>query len=157
MGSTIPSTPRRHDQEAIAPAVLRWRNWPLAENARWSWLVPLGILAIGGMVAYLGNSLLLGTLALLGLAATMWRFFVPVRYEISPLGLQRSALGRMQRMSWRAVRAYQLRPTGVVLFQHPDPNTIDLLRSAFIPYPVDEDDVLCALREHLSHAVEMPP
>jgi hypothetical protein len=127
------------------------------DNARWSWLVLLGILAIGGMVAYLGDSLLLGTFALLGLAATLWQFFVPVRYQVSPLGLQRSALGRVRTISWQKIRSYQMRPTGMLLFQHADPTTIDLLRSDFIPFPADEDDVLCALREYLSNAVELPP
>ena len=58
--------------------------------------------------------------------------------------------------AWQAVRAYQLRSTGVVLFQQPDPSAIDLLRSIFIPYPADEDELLCALRDYLSHAVELP-
>jgi len=54
------------------------------------------------------------------------------------------------------VRAYQLRPTGVVLYQRGDPSTFDLLRSLFVPYPADEDEMLCAMREHLTHAVELP-
>jgi hypothetical protein len=54
------------------------------------------------------------------------------------------------------VRAYQLRPTGVVLYRRDDPTTVDLLRSLFVPFPADEDSMLCALREHLPHAVELP-
>jgi hypothetical protein len=121
------------------------------------WLVFLGILAIGAGVAYLSTSWLLGLIATVGLVATLWQFFVPVTYEVGPLGLRRSALGRTRLIGWQAVRSYQLRPSGIVLFRHPDPNAIDLLRSAFIPYPDDADDILCALREHLSHAVELPP
>jgi hypothetical protein len=156
-GSTFSSTLRSVDQEASSQAVLRWRSWPLVEHKRWSWLVALGIIALGGACAYLGQSWLPGLLAVGGLAVTLWQFFVPVGYKIDSLGLRRSALGRTRVFGWQGVRAYQVRPTGIVLFQRPDPTAVDLLRSIFIPYPADEDEVLCALREHLSHAVELPP
>jgi len=156
MGSTLSSTRRSVNQGASASAVLEWRSWPLAEHKRWSWLIVLGILAAGGVCAYLSNSWLLGLLAAVGLTATLWHFFVPVGYEIDSLGLRRSALGRTRPVAWQAVRAYQLRPTGVLLFQRPDPAAIDVLRSIFISYATDEDEILCALREYLGHAVELP-
>jgi hypothetical protein len=31
-----------------------------------------------------------------------------------------------------------------------------VLRSFFVPFPEDEDAMLCALREHLPHAIELP-
>jgi hypothetical protein len=157
MGSTLPTTQRPAHREAPADSVLQWRSWPLAEHKRWSWLVVVGVLAVGGVCAYLGNSWLPGLLAALGLSATLWKFFVPVSYEIEAFGLRRSALGRTRVVAWQAVRAYQMRPTGVLLFQRPDPAAIDLLRSVYIPYPADEDEVLCAVREHLQHAMELPP
>jgi hypothetical protein len=155
-GSTFSSTLRSAGHGASSPAVLEWRIWPLVEHIRWSWLVVVSILATGAVCAYLGQSWLAGLLAVGGLAVTLWQFFVPVSYKIDSLGLRRSALRRTRHVPWQAVRAYQLRPTGIVLFQRPDPTAVDLLRSIFIPYPGDEDEVLCALREHLSHAVELP-
>jgi hypothetical protein len=156
-GSTFSSTIRSAGHGASSPAVLEWRSWPLVEHKRWSWLMVVSILATGAVCAYLGQSWLPGLLAVGGLAVTLWQFFVPVSYKIDSLGLRRSALGRTRVFAWQGVRAYQLRPTGVVLFQRPDPTSVDLLRSIFIPYPADEDEVHCALREHLSHAVELPP
>ena len=146
---------RRVDEE---PAVdqLRWRRWPLVDNKRWSWLTIVGILAIGGTVSYFSSSWLVALLAMVGLTATLWQFFVPVRYELGLLGLRRSAFGRTTFLGWQAVRAYQLRPTGAVLFTRPDPTAIDLLRSVFVPYPAEEDEALCALRNYLPHAVELP-
>jgi hypothetical protein len=157
MGSTFPTTPRTARRAAPADSVLQWRIWPLAEHKRWSWLLVVGVLATGGICAYLGKSWLAGLLVVLGLSVTLWKFFVPVSYEIESLGLRRSSLGRSRVIAWQAVRAYQLRPTGVLLFQRPDPTAVDLLRSIFIPYPADDDEVLCAVRELLSHAVELPP
>jgi hypothetical protein len=57
---------------------------------------------------------------------------------------------------WQAIRAYQLRPTGILLYQTPDPSTLDLLRSLFVPYPADEDEMLVAVRSYLPHATELP-
>lgn len=146
---------RRVDEE---PAVdkLRWRQWPLVDNWRWSWLTIVGIFALGAVVIYCSRSGLLALLAMAGLTATLWQVFVPVRYELGSLGLRRSALGRTSFLAWQAVRAYQLRPTGAVLFTRPDPTAIDLLRSVFVPCPAEEDEALCALRSHLQHAVELP-
>jgi hypothetical protein len=140
------------------PAIdkLQWRAWPLVDKKQWSWLAIVGILATGAFVSYFSTSWWLALLAMAGLTATLWKFFVPVRYELGPVGLRRSAVGRTTLLAWQAVRAYQLRPTGAVLFRRPDPTPIDLLRSVFMPYPADEDDALCALRIYLSHAVELP-
>lgn len=157
MSSTFPSTSRTVEQEASAPAELQWRSWPLVEHKRWSWVIAIFVLSVGGICAYLSDSWLPGLLAVMGMAATLWQYFVPVSYAIDSLGIRRSALGRTRLVAWPAVRAYKLRPTGTLLFQRPDPTAIDFLRSIFIPYPPDEDEVLCALRDFLSHAVELPP
>jgi hypothetical protein len=146
---------RRVDEEAAVDQ-LRWQRWPLVDNRRWSWLTIIGILTVGGIVSYFSSSWLVALVAMAGLTATLWQFFVPVRYELGSLGLRRSALGRTTFLGWQAVRAYQLRPTGAVLFTRPDPTAIDLLRSVFVPYPAEEDEALCALRNYLPHAVELP-
>ena len=51
-------------------------------------------------------------------------------------------LGRTRLVPWHAIRAYQLRPTGIVLYQRSDPGNFDLLRSMFVPYPPDADELL---------------
>ena len=154
MASTTPTTTQHTGDEA--PATIRWRCWPLVDHLRWSWLAVCGMLAAGGLVWYLGGGWLLAVAAVGGLAGTLWQFLLPVSYEIDSLGLRRLALGHSRLIPWHAVRAYQLRPTGVVLYRRTDPTTLDLLRSLFVPFPADEDSMLCAMREHLPHAVELP-
>jgi hypothetical protein len=126
------------------------------DHPRWSWLVPAGVAAIGGGVWSLSGNWLLALAAMAALAATLWQFLVPVTFEISSLGIRRVALRRTRLIPWHAVRAYQLRRSGVVLFQRQDPIAIDYLRSMFIPNPPDEDELLCFVRLYLSHAVELP-
>jgi hypothetical protein len=153
MGSTFPSTvqPAHSDQVTLC-----WQVWPLVDNAKWSWLAIVGIVSVAGFVVFLGGSWLMSAVFAVGLAIALWQFFVPVRFEMSALELRRTALGRTRSVPWHAVRAYQLRTTGAVLYQQFDPCTIDLLRSIFLPYPADEDELICALRQYLPHAVELP-
>ncbi len=135
---------------------IRWRDWPLGDYVHWSWIVPLGLVGVGAFVWRLGGGWLLAIAATAALALTIWQFLVPVTYEICSLGLRRYALGRMWLVPWPAIRAYQLRSTGVLFFQQADPSAADLLSSLFVPYPNDEDEMIVALRLYLPHATELP-
>lgn len=153
----MPSTTRiqRESAHAEGGTTLAWRAWPLVDDRKWAWIVPLGMIGIGVAVWYLGGGWLLAAAAVAGLTITLRQFLVPIHYEVAPLGIRRHVMRHSRLVPWHAVRAYQLRPTGVVLYQRSDPTKFDLLRSLFVPYPADPDELLCAIRPHLSHAVEL--
>jgi hypothetical protein len=155
MGSTIRSAKQAEAESAIVTTV-RWRSWPLADDRRWSWLLVAGILCVGAMVWWLGDSWLIALFAVIASAAAMWQYLLPVTFEICPSGVRRYSLRRMRLVPWHAIRAYRWRPTGVIFFQRPDATAIDLLRSLFVPYPSDEDEMVVAVRLYLPHAVELP-
>jgi len=154
MGSTIRTSVPSIPLQAGAASV-RWRNWPLVDGMAWSWAVLLGILIAGGFAFWYGSPLV-AVAVVAALAVVLWQFLLPVTYEVTPLGLRRYALGRIRLVPWQAVRAYQLRPTGVVFFQNANPTRADQLISLFVPYPDDEDEMLVAVRLYLSHATEVP-
>jgi hypothetical protein len=104
----------------------------------------------------MGGGWILAVVAAAGLAVTLWPFLLPVKYEVSSLGVRRRVFNRMRLVPWHAIRAYQLRPTGIVLYQRSDPSAVDLLRSMFVPYPADADELLVAMRHYASHAAELP-
>jgi hypothetical protein len=156
MGSTVRSVAQQAEAESAVSTSLRWRSWPLADHSHWSWLLPVGIVSTGVAVWWLGGGVLLGVAAATALAVGMWQFLLPVSFEICSSGVRRYAMGRMRLVPWQAIRAYQLRTTGVVFFQKTDPATIDLLSSLYVPYPSDEDEVVVAVRLYLPHAVEIP-
>jgi len=143
-------------RENATADVLRWRSWPLAEHPRWSWAVPVGTFVLGGGVAYLSDNWAAGIVAVAVMAAALWHYLLPVTYEIHALEIRRRVLRRARTVPWHAVRAYRPLATGVVLYQRLDPTAIDALRSLFIPYPPDQGEMLCAVRDHLGHAVELP-
>jgi len=155
MGSTVRSVTQQAEAESPS-ATIRWRNWPLADNWRWSWLLPTGVLCVGAVVAIVGDGWLVGLVAVGALAVALWQFFIPVEYEICTLGIRRQAFGRSRLVPWHAIGAYQFRTNGVVLFQRPDPVALDTLGSLFVPNPPDEDELLVAVRLYLPHATELP-
>ncbi len=128
----------------------------MAEHAAWSWLVPLALVGVGGVVDYGGGGPLWGAVAAVALAISLWQFVLPVDYEISPAGCSRQVLGRERLVPWGAVRSYQPRVTGIMLFRRADPAAIDALGSWFVPYPADKDEMLAMARFYLQHAVELP-
>jgi hypothetical protein len=147
---------KQTEAESLSLANTRWRSWPLIDHKQWSWLLPAGILCAGILVSRLGGGWLLSIAAVLALAMVFWQFLLPVTFEITSLGLRRYALRHVRLVPWSAIHAYQLRSTGVVLFQRADPTSIDLLSSLFVPYPSDEDEVVVAMRLYLPHATEIP-
>jgi hypothetical protein len=86
----------------------------------------------------------------------VWKYLLPVTYEFCSLGVRRYTLRRMRLVPWTAIRAYQLRPTGIVFFRRSDPTPVDLLSSLFVPYPSDEDEAVVTVRLNLPHATELP-
>jgi hypothetical protein len=96
-----------------------------------------------------------GFLTVTVLSAALWQYLLPVTHEVHAMGIRRRALGRIRTVPWHSVRAYRPLVTGVVLYQRPDPTAIDALRSQFLPYPPDQDELLCAVREYCGHAVEL--
>lgn len=156
MGSTVRSLTQQGEAESSSSVTIRWRSWPLVDDWRWSWILPAAILGVGAVVARLAGSWLIGIVAVGTVALAFWQFLLPVTYEICSLGVRRYALGRMRLVPWSAIRAYQLRSTGVVFYQRTEPTPADLLSSLFVPYPSDEDEVVVAVRLHLPQAVELP-
>jgi len=154
MGSTLRSTPAPIQLQSSSGSV-RWRSWPLVDRPAWSWLAIVGIASVGGFVFWLGDWFL-ALAVVVALSVIMWQFFLPVTFEVTSLGLRRHALSRVRLIPWQAIRAYQLRPTGIALFQRPNPTKLDLLSSLFVPYPHDEDEMLVTVRLYLSHATELP-
>lgn len=154
----MPSTIRDRNESSSPeqPQILRWRSWPLLEQRRWSWLVLLAITAVGSFVWLLGGGWLLALAFVVGMAATLWQFLFPLDYELRPFGLRYNTLRRTRLVPWQSVRAYQPRATGVIMYQRANPTHVDVLQSLFVPYPSDEDELLCVLRQYLSHAVELP-
>lgn len=156
MSSTQASRVKTVAAEQELQPVVRWRNWPLTEARRSSWWIVVAIVAIVAVAANTNGSSPTALIGAIGLFVTLWQFFVPVEYEVATSGLRRTALGRTRLVPWPAIRAYQFRETGAVLFQRHDPARIDVLRSLFVPFPSDAEEAREALRRAMFNAIELP-
>jgi hypothetical protein len=156
MGSTVRSTIPPSEPQQLTAGSLRWRSWPLVDQPAWSWAVPLAIFAVAFLVYWASGSWFMATAAAAALSAALWSFLLPTTFEVTSSGLRRLALWRTRLVPWQAIRAYQLRATGVLFFQRADPTALDLQGGLFVPYPPDEDELLVAVRLYLPHAVELP-
>src|SRR4051812_19958531 len=116
MESTIRSLTSQAGADSSQSTTIRWRSWPLLDASPRSWFLPLGILCAGAVVWWLGGGWLLGLIAGASLALAVWQYLLPVTYEFCSLGVRRYTLRRMRLVPWTAIRAYQLRPTGIVFF-----------------------------------------
>ena len=136
--------------------VVRWRSWPLVDQPRWSWAVPVGMLAVGGGVAYLSGHWLAGGRGNRRFGGGAVAVFAAG--DVRNLRRWDSAARVLVARDWcRGTRSVvSALSTGIVLYQRPDPTAVDALRSLYLPYPPDEDELLCAVREYLGHAVELP-
>jgi len=154
MSSTSQSVSRPAGAEQ--PEVLTWRSWPLVDQPRLTWLILVLLVCFGGSVWYLGSSAILALAAVVGLSVTLWSFLLPVHYEIAPIGIRRRVLNRTRLVPWYAIRAYQLRDSGIVLYQHSKADSLELLQSLFVPFPPEGDELLVTVRLYASHAIQLP-
>jgi hypothetical protein len=128
----------------------------MLDHIAWSWLLPLGIALVGLFVFWMGSSVLLAIAAMIAVAVAMWPMWLPTTFEVTSLGLRRKTPRRIRLIPWTAIRSYQLRTTGAMLFQHPEPSVLDIVSGLFVPYPDDPDELIVALRLYLPHATEVP-
>jgi len=146
--SNVPKNPLVADEDEPPPLV-RWRSWPIADKPLQAIFLMAGLIAVG-MVAYrTTNRMHLAVLAAAVLAAALWRFFLPVMYEVNADGVNRWLFGRHRRIPWGEVRHYEVSSTGVLLLPCQRRSAIDVVRGEFVPWGSHRDEVLAQIRYHL--------
>jgi hypothetical protein len=81
------------------------------------------------------------------LAASAWRFFVPVHYELSAQGVLLEVLGRQRRIAWRAFESAELCREGAYLrFAG---TTFGLNRGMYLPWAAHRSEVVAFVDYYL--------
>lgn len=91
----------------------------------------------------------LALLAAAVLAASLWRFFLPVTFELNADGVNQYFFGRHRSIIWKEIRRYELRPAGVLLSPFSDSCPMDAFRGLFLPWGDRRDEVLGQIRYYL--------
>ena len=111
----------------------------------------VGLLMAGVGVGWLSGEVYLGLAALAALAVALWRFFLPVVFELSEKGVDQRLLGRQRRIPWEAIGRHEVRSAGVLLLPHDDRSAMAPMRGLYLPWASRRDEVLAHVRHYLEH------
>jgi len=133
---------------------IRWRSWPLVDDLSRTVIVVIGLVAAWVLVRWTTGQTLLALMALVVLAVSLWRFFLPTSYEISDEGLDQWFFGYRRRIHWKAIRRYEIRSAGVLLLPHADRRAVDVFRGLYLPWCERRDEVLAQIASYLGEPAE---
>jgi hypothetical protein len=147
--------PEASDQKTSTeqpPAPIRWLSWPARDNAAVTSLVVVGLLAAAVVICMFSGRLVLAFLVILVLVAALWRFFLPVEFELSEKGVRQRLFGRQRHIPWQVIRRYEVCSAGVLLLPHEDRSVMAAFRGLYLPWKTHRDEVLAHIHHYLDRA-----
>ena len=114
-------------------------------------LIVLGLVAAAFVVQYTSGQTYLAVAALATLALALWRFFVPVVYELSADGVDQWVFGRLVRLPWRVITRCEIRESGVLLTFRRDESPLAAIRGLFLPFDGNRDAVVAQVRYYFQN------
>lgn len=93
------------------------------------------LMALAGFAtAYFSRTWYWGPTAVGAIAIAMWRFFLPITFEVTLRGLKQESLMQSARTAWSDVRAIRKCSGGVLLLASENDTPLDALRGLFLPW-----------------------
>ncbi|MHC4178687.1 MAG: hypothetical protein ACYSWU_14345 [Planctomycetota bacterium] len=136
------------------PPPIRWRSWPVRDDTGRGLLLVIGLLITAAAVGWLSAQVYLGLAALAALLMALWRFFLPVVFELSGEGVDQRLFGRQRRIPWQAIRRWEVRSAGVLMLPHEDRSAMAPFRGLYLPWTTHRDEVLAHVRHYLQRPEE---
>ncbi len=143
----MPDTSHRTDVrlaaggEESADGVQRWTYFRLREKPESAWFAMAIALLLLLLVVGTTGRWYLGVLSVGAAVLILWRFLLPVTYELDAQGVRESVGGITRRLMWRQVRRVEQIDTAFVLF--PYGGTTCWLESARFICPANLAKRLC--------------
>lgn len=139
-----------------APEEVTVRYFGLRDRPLESWFNLFLAVAASALVGTFLRNELWGWSLLLVLLVTLWRTWIPVRYELGPHGITRGMLGRRTRILWTQILNYQVYPGGVLLLPDAVATSLSPLRGMFLPWGSQRERVLANVEYYLAAGMERP-
>ena len=117
-------------------------------------VVLAGLTAAGMGVHAATGRLHLALFAVLVLTVALWRFFIPVLFELNTDGVNQWVFRRHRRISWNEIRRYEICSKGVLLLPHADSRPMDAFRGLYLPWRNRREEVLAQVHYYLDPARE---
>ncbi len=134
------------------PAAIHWRSWPAVEQMGRTGLVVLALVAAAVVIRAVTGHVVLALLGLAALLIALWRYFLPVHYELNGRGVDHWAFGVRRHVPWSAIVRYEVGRTGVLLVPNEDRSAMSALAGMFLPFAENDEAVLLRLRYYLGSA-----
>lgn len=138
------------------PPPIRWRSWPIREAGARGALVVIGLLVAAAAIGWLSGRVYWGLLGLVALGIALWRFFLPVVFELSEAGVDRRLFRWWRRIPWHAIERYEVCRAGVLLLPHGARSIMAPLRGLYLPWSARRDEVLAHMRHYLGQPEGAP-
>jgi len=134
------------------PETLRWQSWPAREKPLWTAVLVVGLAGAAAGIYLSTGQVFPVVAAVAAFVASLWRFFLPVVFELNEEGVDQQFFGRPRRIPWQAVRRYTVRRAGVLLLPHENRSPLAALRGLYVPFSTHRDEILARVHRYLDRA-----
>ncbi len=124
-------------------------DWPLRDEPIGSSLALALAAGAGWLTVWATDSPGMGVVIVALLAVTLWRIWLPVRYQLGSGGVVQSVLGWQRRLAWLQVARYELQHNGVILFRDADGAPLAALSGVYIRWGEQQEKVRAILEFYL--------
>lgn len=147
----MPSTTTlaQNSQLTGPPADVRLTNWPLRDDGISGWAFLLVVVGVAVGAGYVSGSVVMGLLSFCALWLSMWRMWLPVRFEFGPKGILQTAMGRRRRITWSSIRRHQVRRRGVLLVTSSSPVAMTVFSSIYIRWRNQPESLISIVEYYL--------
>jgi len=136
-------------KHGIPPPSLRWQSWPLSREPVVAVFVTAGLLLAWIVVQSITGQTHLAFLTTLAVAISVWRFLIPVSFQLSPKGVDQRFLGRQKRIPWKSISRYEVCPGGVLLLPHGDRCAMQIFKGLYIAWEGRREEILNQMQYYL--------
>jgi len=152
MPSTTKPTRDLGLRSRTAPEEVTIEDWPLRDRPVGS-LVAVALAAgLAWLAGWATANWAIGALVAGALAVTLWRTWLPVRYELSGSGILQTVLGWRRRIPWAAVQQVELRRDGVLFSPDPIVAPLTPLRGLYLHWGEQREAVVAHLEYYVPSA-----
>jgi len=132
-----------------APEEVTIDDWPLRDRPMGASLAVTLAAGLAWLAVWATGNVVVGAAIGVALLLTLWRTWLPMRYQLGSGGIVQTVLGWRRRIPWMAIRRYEPRSDGVLLFSDAAVVGFAPLRGLYLHCGGKREAVIAQLQHHL--------
>lgn len=142
----------------VAPEELTYWHWPLRDRGLGAWLAMVVPLVAGVVVSWWFGKWWAGVAVGVVGYAVLWRTWLPCQLTFGSAGITERCLGMERRIVWTAIRSYEVRRHGILLYPDERLTRAAPLRGLYLHWGPHKDEVQAIVEYYLqTWASAAPP